>query len=170
MNLPHLFASPSPVFTSAPRLPPPRRQRLRPAGPGRPARSAGSARRRGRPRPQPPGAAAAALPRQGQVGHLAVHERRPQPGRHLGLQARAGQARRPGAARASTSNTGFFTDQVGPLMKSPFAVAAARPVAGRGSRRSSRTWPGTSTRWPSSTPAGPTPTTTRRPCSRSTPA
>ena len=48
-------------------------------------------------------------------------------------------------------NTGFFTEQVGPLMKSPFKFAAARPVRGLGLGDLSRTWPSTSTTWPSST-------------------
>ena len=62
------------------------------------------------------------FPGRGQDRDLAVHERRPEPGRHLGLQARAGQARRQGAA-GFDKNTGFFTAQVGPLMKSPFKFA-----------------------------------------------
>ena len=46
-------------------------------------------------------------------------------------------------------NTGFFTDAVGPVMKSPFARAAWGRTA-PGSPRSSRTWPNTSIGWPSS--------------------
>ena len=48
-------------------------------------------------------------------------------------------------------DTGFFTDQVGPLMKSPFAWKQHGQMRQRGCRRSSRTWPSTSTTWPSST-------------------
>ena len=58
-------------------------------------------------------------------------------------------------------NTGFFTDQVGPLMKSPFKFAQHGQSGHVGLARSSRTWPSTSTTWRSSTPATPRRTTTR---------
>ena len=48
-------------------------------------------------------------------------------------------------------NTGFFTDQVGPLMKSPFRFVRQGDSA-RGSRRFSRTWRGMSTIWHLSIP------------------
>ena len=67
-------------------------------------------------------------------------------------------------------NTGFFTAQVGPLMKSPFKFAQHGQCGTLGQRDLPATWPSTSTRWPSSTRAAPTRTTTRPPCSRSTPA
>ena len=67
-------------------------------------------------------------------------------------------------------NTGFFTGQVGPLMKSPFKWAKhgqcgkmglrALPAHGQARRRDGV----------HPLAAGPTRTTTRRPCSRSTPA
>ena len=53
-------------------------------------------------------------------------------------------------------NTGFFTDQVGPLMKSPFKFAQHGQCGDVGLGDLSRTWPSTSTTWPSSTRAGPT--------------
>ena len=62
-------------------------------------------------------------------------------------------------------NTGFFADQVGPLMKSPFKFAQHGQCGAWVSEICSRTWPSTSIRWRSSTRAGPTRTTTRRPCS-----
>ena len=46
-------------------------------------------------------------------------------------------------------DTGFFRDQVGPLAKSTCALAAMARSRGAGSPSCSRTWPGTSTRWPS---------------------
>ena len=58
-------------------------------------------------------------------------------------------------------NTGFFTGQVGPVMKSPFKFAQHGQVRAPGSARSFPRWPSTSTRWRSSTPATPTRTTTR---------
>ena len=60
-------------------------------------------------------------------------------------------------------NTGFFTDQVGPVMQSPFRFAAAWAIGGLGLGNLSRTWPSTSTRWRSSIRAGPIRTITRRP-------
>ena len=65
----------------------------------------------------------AALPRQGQVGHLAVHERRAAPGRYLGLQAGTRPSATARSSKGFDKNTGFFTEQVGPLMKSPFKFA-----------------------------------------------
>ena len=66
-------------------------------------------------------------------------------------------------------NTGFFTDQVGPLMKSPFKFQQH----GQSGTWVSEIFPehghSTSTTWRSFTPATRTRTTIRRPCSRSTP-
>ena len=72
---------------------------------------------------------------QGQARHLAVHERRAEPGRYLGLQARAGQARRPGAEGLRQEHRllhrpGRAADEVA------VQVRAARRSAARGSRRS----------------------------------
>ena len=91
------------------------------------------------------------FPAKAKSRHLAVHERRPEPGRHLGLQARARRSATARSCKGFDKNTGFFTDQVGPLMKSPFKFSQHGQCGDAGSRRSSRTWPGTSTRWRSST-------------------
>src|ERR1700734_282310 len=95
MNLPSFFASPS-------RLYPTRRDFFRRTGGGLgmlalaglldqqgllTAAGAGQ-------ESQPVGGAAQSFSRQGQVGHLALHERRAEPGRYLGLQTGVGQARR----------------------------------------------------------------------------
>src|SRR5262249_18682612 len=63
-------------------------------------------------------------------------------------------------------NTGFFTDQVGPLMKSPFKFARH----GQSGAWVSELFPNMAKhvdKMPSSIHAGPTPTTLRRRCSRS---
>ena len=61
-------------------------------------------------------------------------------------------------------NTGFFTAQVGPLMKSPFQWSQ-HGESGTWVSEIFRTCRNTSTRWRSSTPAGPSPTTTAPRCS-----
>ena len=127
MHLPHLFASPPRrAFAS-------RREFLRQAGSGcgllalaallddqgllahAQAAHAGRAA-------QSAGAAAAALSGQGQERHLAVHERRPSQVDTWDYKPEL--AKRDGKElEGFDKNTGFFTDQVGPLMKSPFKFA-----------------------------------------------
>src|SRR5438105_7382055 len=81
---PELLRHPVAPLPQPPRLLPPRRRRFRHARPGRLARPATTARRgTGRPEPQPARAAPQPLPGEGQVRHLAVHERRAEPGRYL---------------------------------------------------------------------------------------
>ena len=62
-------------------------------------------------------------------------------------------------------NTGFFTEQVGPVMKSPFKFARHGECGRVGERDFSRAWPSTSMRWRSSIRATPGATIIRRPCS-----
>ena len=175
MNLPHLFASPPSTlcaraasFCAAPA-----------AGCGLLAlaallqaagTAASPAAAAGDVRAQSDGAAAEPFSGQGQERHLAVHERRAEPGRYLGLQARAGQSATARSCQGFDKNTGFFTEQVGPLMKSPFKFAQHGQSRRLGLGDLSRRWPSTSTRWRSSTRASPRRTITRRRCSRSTPA
>ena len=68
------------------------------------------------------------------------------------------------------SKTGFFVNQVGGLMKSPFKFQAARPVGHLGVGTVPAPGRASWTIWPSSTPATPSRTITGRPCFRSTPA
>ena len=91
---------------------------------------------------------------QGQERDLAVHERRAEPGRYLGLQAGAGEARRQGAGRLRQEHRllhrpGRAGDEVA------VQVRPARPVRRVGQRDLSRAWPSTSTTWRSSTRATP---------------
>ena len=117
---------------------------------------------------QPDGRAAAALPGPGQTGHLGLHQRRTEPGRHLGVQAGPRALARQVDARVRPvvqghdrllQEPGRGADEVAVPVHAPGRVAA------RWSPRSSRTSAGTSTRWRSSTRSSPSRTTTRRPCS-----
>ena len=63
------------------------------------------------------------------------------------------------------NTTGFFKNEVGRPDEVAVPVHARGASAARWSRRSSRTWAGTSTRWRSSTRSSPSRTTTRRPSS-----
>ena len=129
MNIPRLFAPPHPGYTSR------RDFFAAPAAASACSRLPACSSRRSCCAAESAGSKAGPVAGQGQVGHLAVHERRPEPGRHLGLQARAGKARRPGADGLRQEHRllhrpGRAADEVA------VQVRAARPVRARGSRRS----------------------------------
>ncbi len=112
-----------------------------------------------------PQASAFSPPRQ--IGHLALYERRAKPRRHLGLQTEL-EKRDGRELEGFDKNTGFFTGSVGPVMKSPFQFQQ-HGQSGAWVSEIFRGWRSTSTRWPSSSRAGPTRITTPPHSSRSTP-
>ena len=81
----------------------------------------------------PSSTAACITAAEGPPGDPTVHERRRQPDGHLRLQARAGSPPRP-AVRPGRA-TSRPDQRPGNLMKSPFAVQAARPVRPMGQQR-----------------------------------
>ena len=105
-----------PPFTPPPRVPRPGRKRLRHSRSARYLPRKASAPRIRSARAHKPH-----FPREGQVGHLAVYERRAS---HvdLGLQAGTDQTRWPGAE--ADKNTGFFTDR-GAFDEVAFQVCSA---------------------------------------------
>ncbi len=140
-HLPHLFGTPHRAFDS-------RREFLRRAGAGfgtvaltalleqegllqrgRVGRRRRQCRRSGRRQSLAQSARAAAQPfsGQGQERDLAVHERRAQPGRYLGLQAGAGEARRQGTGRLRQEHR-LFHRAGRPADEVALQVRAARPV------------------------------------------
>ena len=111
-----------------------------------------------------------ALPGQGEVGHLAVHERRARARSIPGTTSPSWRSATARSCRGFDNKTGFFADQVGRLMKSPFKFAQHGQCGAwvsemfphlAGARRRHGVHP---------LVLRPSRTTTRRPCSRSTPA
>ena len=93
---------PTPLGVLAAAVPGPRGQRRRHARAGRPVAGPGLAawgRGRARPTRRIRWRSRRALRREGQAGHLDLHQRRAEPGRYLGLQARARALGRPGRCR-----------------------------------------------------------------------
>ena len=105
------------------------------------------------------------VPGQGQVGHLAVHDRQPVAGGHVRLQARAAEAARPAAGRGRPQDRASSPPAAS--CSSRRSGGSSTGNRGRGFPTSFPTPPGSWTTWRSSTPATPRPTTTPPAPSRS---
>ena len=170
-KMPRHFAAPSRVFPTRRAVPAADGLRLRAARAGGSARRARGPRggESGRPRAlQSAGAAAGALSRRkaksviwlfmnGGPSQVDTWDYKPELAKRDGKEL-----------TGFDKNTGFFTDQVGPLMKSPFKFAQHGQSGTWVSEIFPEHWPSTSTTWRSSIPASPRRTTIRPPCSRST--